>query len=222
MGKKQQQKKGAAPPAKPVGGMAITVGWSVYEVLLSQGWNQEGALASVLVARMSPRSGKVAAASYLVDLACLGVKSTQVMMFKDPNEYAAGLRAHIVHHMPMAPSNINLAAKIVDTGYQYAARLGFPPDPIFAQSCYLLEGANPDAEPTPVHTGGSDGKPLFINGPNDSVAHVIAQLRRAVGEGNYHFLIGGDPSGMHVLRDNGGLLPDDDDDLIINHDPDEK
>jgi|GEM_PF-6255288 len=109
MGKKQQQKKGAAPPAKPVGGMAITVGWAVYEVLISQGWDQEGALASVLVARMSPRSGKVAAASYLVDLACLGVKSTQVMMFKDPTEYAAGLRAHIVHHMPMAPSNINLA-----------------------------------------------------------------------------------------------------------------
>jgi hypothetical protein len=190
MGKKQQ--KGVAPQAKPVGGMAITMGWPVHEVMLSPGWDQEGALASVLVARRSPRSGKVAAASFLVDLACLGVKSAQVAMFKNPTEYAAGLRAHIVRLMPMAPSNINLAAKIVGTGYQYAASMGFSPDPVFAQARYLLEGASPDADLTPVRTGGKNGKPLFINGPNDNVKQVIAQLQRAVGDGNYDILIGGD------------------------------
>ncbi|MEI8307074.1 MAG: hypothetical protein WCF99_08400 [Chloroflexales bacterium] len=213
MGKKQQQqKKGVAQLARPTGGMAITVGWSVHEVLLSQGWNQEGALVSVLVARMSPRSGKVAAASYLVDLACLGIKGTQVMMFKDSDEYAAGLRAHIVQHLPMAPSNINLAAKIVGIGYEYAASMGFSPDPIFAQSRYLLEGANPNADPTPVRTGGKDGKPWFISGPNDNVAQILAQLQRVVGEGNYHFLLG-----EELMDSDDDFL--DDGKFIIDHDP---
>ncbi len=219
MGKKPQQKKAAMPLTKPVGGMAITVGWPVHEAMLSQGWNQEGALASVLVARISPRSGKVAAASFLVDLACLGVKSAQVAMFKDPAEYAAGLRAHILRLMPMVPTNINLAAKIVGTGYQYAASLGFAPDPVFAQARYLLEAAHPDADPTPVHTGGKKGKPLFINGPNDNVDQVIAQLRRTVGEGNYNILIGGDPA-LDLLDPNE--LINVYRKQIIDHDPDER
>ncbi|MEI7769676.1 MAG: hypothetical protein WCI67_06805 [Chloroflexales bacterium] len=222
MGKKQQ--KGVAPVARPTGGMAITVGWPVHEVLLSPSWKNENELASVLVARRSPRSGKVAAASFLVDLTCLGVKSVQVMMFKDPDEYAAGLRAHILRLMPMEPSNINLVAKIVGTGLAYAASLGFSPDPVFAQARYLLEGASPDADPTPVRAGGKNGKPFFINGPNDNVKQVLAQLRRAVGEGNFHYLLGGDGA-LDMLGDDGGLLLDDgggDGGMISEHDPDEK
>ena len=52
--------------------------WPVYEVLLSPGWDREGALVVAVVARRSPRSGKIAAATFLVDLACLGVKSAFV------------------------------------------------------------------------------------------------------------------------------------------------
>ncbi|NTW02326.1 MAG: hypothetical protein HGA19_13765, partial [Oscillochloris sp.] len=163
------KKKAREMEFRPVGGMAIVSGWPVYETLLSQDWDKEGALVSILVARRSPRSGKVAAASFLLDLACLGLKGTQVMLFKDAAEYSMSLRAHITDMMPMASADINLAAKIIFTGIQYAGGLGFKPDAVFAQSRYLIEVTKPWSCLIPVPTGGKDGKPLFINGPNDDV-----------------------------------------------------
>lgn len=47
----------------------------VYEALVSEGWERGENLAVALVARRSPRSGKMAAASFVVDLACLGPKT---------------------------------------------------------------------------------------------------------------------------------------------------
>jgi hypothetical protein len=192
MGKQKQGKNNL--PARPAGGMAIASGWPVYEVLISRDWDNEGALTGVLIARRSPNSGKVAVGHFLVDLACLGVKSAQVKLFKDGAEYAAGLRAHAMRVQPLAPGDFNLAVKIIRTGLEYAARLGFKPDPVFAQAEPLLAGADLDAAPA-VRTGGPEGKPLFINGPYDDVEKIIAQLRRAVGDGNFHALIGG-PDGM--------------------------
>ncbi|NTU80376.1 MAG: hypothetical protein HGA45_13535 [Chloroflexales bacterium] len=198
---KQKSAQGSTPQAKPVGGMAIAAGWPVHEVLLSRGWDQPHALAIVLIARRSPNSGKVAVASFLVDLSCLGVKSAQVRLHKDVAEYNAGLRAHIMGRQPMAPADLNLAAKIVLTGLEYADALGFKPDPVFAQAQPLLSGADIAACPTPVRTGGPEGKPFFINGPYDDVDKVIAQLRRAVGEGNFHYLIEAGPGMPSLLSD---------------------
>jgi hypothetical protein len=70
MSKKNKQ---VALPAKPAGGIALAAQWPVHEVLLSRGWDQQAALVTVLVARRSLKSGKVAAGLFLVDLACLGV-----------------------------------------------------------------------------------------------------------------------------------------------------
>lgn len=200
MGKQKQGKANPNLPARPAGGMAIASGWPLYEVLLSRDWDQEGALSGVLIARRSPSSGKIAVGHFLVDLACLGVKSVQVKLFKDAAEYAAGLRAHAMRVQPLVPADFNLAVKIVRTGLDYAAGLGFKPDPVFAQAEPLLAGAKPEEELTPVPTGGPEGKPFFINGPNDNVDRVIAQLRRAVGDGNFNLLIGG-PEGARFPLD---------------------
>jgi hypothetical protein len=195
MSKKNKQ---AALAAKPVGGMALAAKWPVHEVLLSQGWEQEAVLITILLARRSPTTGKVAAGLFLVDLACLGVKSAQVKLFASPAEYHAGLRAHALKIQPMAPADFNLAAKIIATGLEYAASLGFKPDPVFAQAQHLLSGADPAACATPVPTGGPEGKPLFVSGPHDNPRRVVSQLTRAVGEGNFHYLVevGGDELGL--------------------------
>lgn len=177
-------------PAKPAGGMALAAKWPVFEVLLSQGWDQEGQLAIILIARRSPMSGKVAAGSFLVDLACLGAKSVQVKLYKDAAEYQAGLRRHVMGMRPMAPAAFDLAAKIILTGLEYAAALGFKPDPVYAQAEHLLADANPAASPVEVRTGGSEGKPFFINGPYDNVDRIMAQLVRAVGPEGFHYLLG--------------------------------
>jgi hypothetical protein len=186
MGKKN---KHAALPAKQVGGIALAAKWPVHEVLLSRGWDQEAALITILVARRSLISNKVAAGLFLVDLACLGVKSAQVKLFAGLAEYNAGLRAHALKIQPMAPAEFNLVAKIIATGLEYAANLGFKPDPVFAQAQHLLGGADPAACATPVPTGGPEGKPLFVSGPYDDTRRIVDQLTRTVGAGNFHYLV---------------------------------
>jgi hypothetical protein len=186
MGK--QKKRQDLSPARPAGGMALAASWPIYDVMLSRGWEEEAALITVLIARRSPKSGKVAAGLLLVDLACLGVKSAQVKQFANEREYAAGLRAHALRIQPMAPADFNLVAKIVHTGLEYAANLGFRPDPVFAQAEPLLAGANPAAVDTTVPTGGPEGKPFFVAGPHDDARRVINHLVRTVGAGNFHYL----------------------------------
>lgn len=208
MGKQKQGKANANLSARPAGGMAIASGWPVHEVLLSRDWDKEGFLSGILIARRSPNSGKVAVGHFLVDLACLGVKSVQVKLFKDAAEYAAGLRAHAMRVQQLAPADFNLAVKIIRTGLEYAADLGFKPDPVFAQAEPLLAGARPEDDPTPVPTGGPEGKPFFIHGPRDDVDRVIAQLRRAVGDGHYHYFIQGSKEDLR-LPDNVDELFDD-------------
>lgn len=201
---KQQKKsqKLAALPPKPLGGMALASTWLIHEVLIAPTWNEQGHLALILVARRSPTSGKIAAGSFLVDLACLGVKSAQYKFYKTATEYNAEIRRHTLRIQPLVPASFDLAAKIIMTGLDYAESLGFKPDPIFTQAQYLLGGANPLAEATPVPTGGPEGKPLFVNGPYDNVAKIMAQLQNSVGEGNFHYMIRTSEDGP-VITDEG-------------------
>ena len=92
--------------------------------------------------------------------------------------------------MGVAAADFNLAAKIIYTGLEYAAALGIKPDPVFGQGEYLLAGADPGAESTPVPTGGPEGKPLFVSSPYDDVPRIMAQLTRAVGPEGFHYLLG--------------------------------
>jgi len=187
--------------AKPVGGIALAAKWPVHDVLLSQGWEKEAALITILVARRSPMTNKVAAGLFLVDLACLGVKSAQVRLFAGPAEYNAGLRAHALRLQPMAPADFNLVAKIIATGLEYAANLGFKPDPVFSQAQHLLAGADPAACATPVPTGGPEGKPFFVAGPHDDARRIVDHLVRKVGAGNFHYLIQGSKEDLGLPND---------------------
>jgi fructan beta-fructosidase len=190
-----KQKKGRTRqptlPTRQVGGMAIAAKWPIHEALLSKGWNEEGVVVTILVARRSPNSGKIAAGLFLVDLACLGVKSAQVALFKGVADYTSGIRAHALRLQPMAPAGFNLVAKIIFTGLDYAGALGFKPDPVFSQAQHLLSGANLDAEPTPVPTGGPEGKPFFVNGPRDDARRIVDHLTRTLGPGNFHYMLQG-------------------------------
>lgn len=199
---------GSAPAAKPAGGMAIKAGWPVHEVLLSRGWEKQGAAITLLIARRSPTSGKIDAAILLVDLACLGVKSAQVRLFRNGGEYSAGLRAHALRLQPMMPIDLNLAAKIVLTSLEYAGNLGFKPDPVYAQAAHLLADADPNSDPTPVPTGGPEGKPFYINGPHDDARKIVDHLTRTVGAGKFHYLIQGSKEALGLPDDSDEWFDD--------------
>ncbi len=142
-----------------------------------------------VVARRSPRSGKIAAATFLVDLACLGVKSAFVRLFMSLRDYVSRLRDTLPQPEPLQPASLDLVAKIVTTGEAYARQFGFAPDPEYAQAKPLLAGARPEACDTPVPTGGPEGKPFFVAGPRDDIPRVMNQLTRAVGKEGFHYLL---------------------------------
>jgi hypothetical protein len=196
----KKNKGGEKQPDKPVGGMALAANWPIHEVLLSEGWQEEGALASILVARRSPITGKIAAGSFLVDLACLGLKQTHVKTYRNDQEYRHGIRTNVMLAQPTHPADFHLVAKIVLVGIEYAASLGFKPDAVFTQSHHLLTGADPARPTETIPVGGSDGQPFFIAGPYDDVPRILNQLTRAVGADNFHYFAEADPEMVRRMR----------------------
>jgi hypothetical protein len=155
--------------------------WPVYEVLLSEDWDKERAIPTIVVARQSPRSGKIATAAFMVDLGCTGVKSAFVRICKSPDDYARRLREPLLKDQEFATVELDLAAKIIAEGLAYAERLGFSPDPEYRQASLLLAGADPDACAEEIPLGSDDGRPLYVPGPHDNVEQALATLTRAVG-----------------------------------------
>jgi hypothetical protein len=81
----------------------------------------------VWVARQSP-TDQIAVGLFLVDLACLGAKNGLARLVNSFSEYQ-DLRQEIMARQPLIPADLNLAAKIIQTGLAYARQFGFEPHP---------------------------------------------------------------------------------------------
>ena len=195
----RQELKSLARHTVP-GWIERAAGWPFYEVLLSQSWDKQGGLAGILIARVSPE-GKVAAGSFLVDLACLGVKSATVRLFKTPRDYTQEMRQKIIRPQPMLAADVNLVAKILDAGFAYARELGFDPDPSYYQGRQLIADADPGLSSIQIPLGGLEGKPFFVAGPYDDVPRIMAKLTSAVGPGGFHYIAPVDPATELFLAD---------------------
>jgi hypothetical protein len=162
--------------------------WALHECLLTKGWQEEGEIIQILVARRSP-TGQIATGTFLVDLGCLGVKSAFGSLFNTRREYRE-LRNSITSQQKMTKADIDLVAKIIREAVAYARELGFRPDPDYRDAIPVLGDADPDACSVQVPLGGKDGKPAFFAGPYDNVDRIVAQLTRKLGPGGFHFMIG--------------------------------
>jgi len=173
--------------------LRVAAGWPLHECLVTQGWQDEGQIVQILVARRSP-SGEVATGTFLVDLDCLGVKCAFASLFGSVREYERKLRGGVLQHQTMVPADLNLVAKIIREGIAYASQLGFTPDPDYRDAAILLRDANPQACDVEVPLGCEEGKPFFISGPYDDVPRIMAQLENKLGPDGFHYLIDlGDP-----------------------------
>lgn len=161
--------------------------WPFHECLISQDWQSGEHLVQIVVARKSP-AGSVAAGVFLVDLGCLGVKSAFPTLLYSFAEYDERLRRQLMATQPLMNADLNLAARIIREAIAYARWLGFDPDPDYWAASAVLTGADPDACDVPVPLG-KDGKPFYIAGPRDNARKIVVQLNRAVGEGNFHFIV---------------------------------
>lgn len=160
----------------------------LHECLINPSWRQMG-LARVLLSRRQP-DGNLLFGVYMVDVLCLGLKSTFCNADFPPAQYNARLREPMYRDGRPVECALALAHRVIYGGIDYAAQFGFRPDSDFDLSRYVLED-KASVEPCDEVEFGRDGKPVYISGPHDDPRRVIAQLRSAVGEGNFDFIAGG-------------------------------
>ena len=175
-------------PTPPSDGSLVRIGatWPIHEVLVTSGWDERsGQLVEILVSRMDAL-GRVAAAVFLVDLGCLGVKNAFAATFPTRFAYHEKVRDQLVQERGLVGTDFDLAAKIVAEAIEYARELGFEPHRDFREARLLLAGSRPEACATVVPLGGTDGKPYFISGPYDDVPRILATLARSRGPEGFH------------------------------------
>jgi hypothetical protein len=134
-------------------------------------------------------SGETEAGIFLVDTYCVGVKSAFYQKFS--RGALDELREKVFREQEnetMAPA---CARKFVEDAVAYARGLGLPPDPDYKHAARVLGGLDAGQCDT-VFTFGKDGKPLFVQGPNDTgafIQRVVTALRLSRGEGNFNLML---------------------------------
>jgi hypothetical protein len=184
----RKRRGGGGGPASP-GRLAVLQAagsFPLHEVLITQDWENTAQITQILVARRAP-AGQMIAGVFLVDLACLGVKSAFIRLFPSPAEYER-IRSGIRSRQKMIACDLNLAAKVVREAVRYARSLGFEPNPDYQEARLIFGDADPDASPVAVPTGGPEGKPLFMAGPHDDAQQIIQHLTRKLGPNGFHFM----------------------------------
>jgi hypothetical protein len=176
----------------------VSEGWKVGLGLdpIAKAWPdpQEGSsgrdgLVTVLVAREFHHD-KVRVSTFLVDVFCLGVKNAIPPKTMSRDELTDFIQK-VSRMNGTVDAPIGLAQNVVLGAVDYARRLGFEPHADFNRARELLG----EWDGTSHIQFGRDGKPVFINGPDDDVWRVLATLRRTVGEGNFDSVIMSGPMG---------------------------
>jgi hypothetical protein len=143
----------------------------------------------VSVARFK-RTGDAEIGIFLVDVFCLGVKDAFFLQYS-PGEYREQVLERAFEAEGRTPMSPACARKLVENAVAYAAGLGFAPHSDYRKGCRVFGGIDA-GECTETFVFGKDGKPLYIQGPNESSARarqIVAQLERRCGHDNYHFLM---------------------------------
>ena len=175
-------------------GCWVSPGWSRELVVPSQyqwpdgdpGRNDATGIVAVLIARRH-RYDKVGICGYLVDVHCLGVKNAVGPRILEPHD-VDGFTADFFGAFDgeSVPAPLDLAQHLVFGAVAYAGALGFAPHADFARAAAYLGDWH---EPSAI-TFGRDGKPFYMQGPYDDAFSIMQTLNRAVGHGNYHFIVG--------------------------------
>jgi hypothetical protein len=143
-------------------------------------------LTIVVVSRKS-RPGKLIVCTYLVDYYCLGIKNVigprQILESEYPKFKEKCFQVFDNHSKTIT---IEQAQAIVLSSLAYANSLELSPHPDFTEAAKSHLGLWD--EKLSIWCGDSDGKPLFIAGPNDFPAKTMGILDRSVGKANYNFI----------------------------------
>jgi hypothetical protein len=159
----------------------------IMECRISADWQRgEMGLVQIIVARRHPDGGVVFGV-YLVDMYCLGLKDTFCNAGFSLAQYQRDIVARVSATTHLEKCKPELAHQVIYQAIDYAARYGFKPHKDFKMSQHILEkrGALPE---THILTFGKNGKPLFVQGPDDNARAIIAKLEKTAGPGNYDYV----------------------------------
>lgn len=142
-------------------------------------------VACVLVAAPDARE-KLSVCGYLVDTWCLGVKNAIGPQQMGRREFQAFKRYYFgPWGSEGIPVSLGLAQHLVLGAAEYARSLGFEPHPDFRGARRMLGSWD---GPSAI-TFGRDGKPYYLNGPDDDPQHVLATLERSVGRDGFRYSV---------------------------------
>ena len=157
----------------------------VHECWINKGW-RESRIADIVVARKHT-NGNITLGMYLVDLNCLGVKDAYYLFNISEQNY----KEYIIdkeEDTELKFISYTLAHNIIYAGVEFAEDYGFKPHKIYTSVAqYILEEDTKDIKLMDIKCG-VDGKPVFYRDPFDNDAsskHIVAQLEREAGPGNY-------------------------------------
>ena len=149
----------------------------------------EAGIGHVVVTRFRGH-GEMEAGVFLLDVFCLGAKNAFYTRASTA-EYDAELLERILPADNRKPLDPPTARKLIEGAVAYAQNLGLAPHPDYKTACRVLGGIQ-SSDSTATFTFGEQGKPLFVQGPNDSSAfcqRILKQLRTRCGADGFHYLI---------------------------------
>ena len=154
--------------------------FKIHECRISPDWQNSG-VAELLVVRQMPNL-KYIAGAYLIDVFCLGLKDTFFQTRLNDSEVRA-LRNNFPERLEVIPYED--ARSVILGVIEYARELGFEPHPDWRSTGLIVEA---NRSFNNKFTFGSDGKPFYIQGPNDDAHKILRTLRPLIDRGEADFL----------------------------------
>jgi len=146
-----------------------------------------------LVVSRELSANSVAAAVFLLDVYCLGVKDVWSALFNRA-EYDLRFFPEAFSRSDPVDMQPECARKLVEGAVAYAADLGFAPGGDYRRSRMIFGDIDPNAC-TRTFTYGRQGKPFFVAGTHDSAVRcrdILATLEARCGPDGFDYLIGAD------------------------------
>ncbi|MBF0471957.1 MAG: hypothetical protein HQL48_11375 [Gammaproteobacteria bacterium] len=133
----------------------------------------------VIVISRSLPDDAIAAAVFLVDTYCLGVKNAYFTLL-DREYYDGGFKEELYDGYAdgeFQRTHPSCAMKIIEGAKAYAAEYGFQPHKDYHKAIPLLKGIDPAACPV-KYDFGHKGKPFYIQGPHESDSDTRRIMKR--------------------------------------------
>lgn len=142
----------------------------------------------LVLARRAP-DGRMAMATFLLDLYCVGVKDV-ILRVDEASEIERFIEA-LGEAEPMIATEPPRARKLLRDLVAWSRSIGLAPHPDYATAEPLFGDVSADSSDESFPFG-KDGKPFLIPGPTDTPARTrkrIEALRRAVGDGGFDYML---------------------------------